>query len=449
MDQRKGISRRLFLQRATTIGAAAAVPGLLAACGSGVEEGAAPTATGGTTPAGTPTGAATTPAATASVTETATETGTESPTAAAGEPLKIGLLIPTGGVYSSLGEDMRNGFQLYLDQHDGALGGRPVEVIEEDSEANPEVGLRKAQKLLNEDRVAMVTGIVSSAVALGVRDLFHEAQVPLIISNAGANDITRAAKSPYIFRTSFSNWQSTYSLGQWAYDNVAQEGMYVIAPDYAAGAEDIAAFRESFEAAGGTVLTGGLPPFGTTQDYQPFLSEIGNAGAQAVFAFFAGGEAITFVQQYRDFGLKDTLPLIGPGFLTDEGVLEAQGDAALGLRTSLHYTPLLDNPTNSAYVEAYEAAYGEQPTVYTVQSYDAAQLIDLALGELGGDTADVDALVDAMANIGALDSPRGPFEMDPVTHNPIQNFYLREVQEVDGGLGNAVLEDLGPFPDPG
>lgn len=406
------MTRRRFLQRVGMLGGA----GLLAGCGAGGQPGEANAGAGDRT---------------------------------SGDGLKIGLLVPGSGVYSSLGQDMRDGFRLYLDQHDGTLGGRPIELIVEDSEANPEVGLRKAHKLLEEDGVAMVTGLVSSAVALGVRDLFHESQVPLIVSNAGANDITRAARSPYIFRTSFSNWQSTFSLGQWAYDHVAQHDVYVTAPDYAAGAEMIAGFTESFVAAGGSVVTGALPPFGTTQDYQPFISDIANSGAQAVMAFFAGGEAIAFVQQYQAFGLKDSTPLIGPGFLTDEGVLEAQRDAALGVRTSLHYTPLLDNATNRAFVDAYRDAFGGSPTVYVVQSYDAAQLIDRALGQTGGEADDVDGLVEAMAGVGRLDSPRGPFTIDPDTHNPVQAFYLREVQETGDGLGNVVVEDLGEFADPG
>lgn len=431
----KGMSRRLFLKRAGLFGAAVSAPGLLAACGGAETAGeqASPAATG----AASPTGAA-----------TAAPSPTGSP-AAGGDTLRVGLMVPLSGTYASLGEDMRNGFQMYLDENGGMLGGRTVEVVEAETEANPEVGLRVAQRLIEEDRVAMVTGIVSSAVALGVRDLFHESQVPLIVSNAGANDVTRAAMSPYIFRTSFSNWQSSYSIGEWAYENVADSDIFVIAPDYAAGAEDIAAFREAYEAAGGTVLEGALPPFGTTQDYQPFLSEIQNSGARGTFAFFAGGEAINFVQQYRDFGLKDAIPLIGPGFLTDEGVLEAQGDAAAGLRTSLHYTPLLDNETNNTFRAAYEEAFGESPTVYAVQSYDAAQLIALTLDAVGGETDDVDAVVEAMENVGSIDSPRGSFEIDPETHNPIQTFYLREVQEVEGALGNVPIEDLGVFTDPG
>jgi branched-chain amino acid transport system substrate-binding protein len=363
------------------------------------------------------------------------------------EPLKIGLLVPTSGVYTVLGEDMQAGFQLYLDQNDNKLGGREVDLIVEDEGSTPEVPVQKAQKLIRKDQVAMVTGIVSSASALGLRDLFDEEQVPLIVSNAGANELTRDLGSPYIFRTSFSNYQPNFAIGEWFYDNVEKDGVYLFAPDYEAGAEQMAAFKESFEGAGGKIAGETYPPFQTTDDYQPFLSKARNA--KAVYAFFSGAEAVTFVTQYEQFGLKDSIPLLGPGFLTDEGVLPAQKEAAIGIRTSLHYTPLLDNPTNKQFVEDYQAANDELPTTFVVQSYDAAQLIDQALTEVDGDTSDVEAVSEALAGVGTIDSPRGTFEMDSETHNPVQMFYLRDVKDVGGQLVNEVVEELGEVRDPG
>jgi branched-chain amino acid transport system substrate-binding protein len=430
MDQ-YGISRRRLLRGLGLAGAGIGLGGLLSACGGGDDD------TEQTSATQAPAGGAASPAA-----------GPSTPAAPTGRPLSIGMMVPLSGVYAALGNDMRDAFQAYLDENRGGLGGRPVSLVVEDTEANPEVGLRKAQKLLRQDRVPIVTGIVSSAVALGVRDLFHEEEIPLVVSNAGANDITRKAKSPYIFRSAFSNWQTCFSAGQWFYDNVAKDGVYCIAPNYAAGKEDIAAFREAFEKAGGKVIDEVFPPFGTTQDYQPFLSQIRNAGAKAVFAFFAGGEAITFVKQYRDFGLKDSIPLVGPGFLTELDALPAQGDAALGIRTSLHYTPQLDNPANKAFLAAYRKKANRTPTVYAMQSWDAAFLIDLALKATKGET-DAKALTKAMEEVGTIDSPRGKWQMDPKTHNPIQTFYMREVKREGAELANVPIKDLGQFADPG
>jgi branched-chain amino acid transport system substrate-binding protein len=430
-----GMSRREALRRLGAAGAALGASAWLAACGGGDDKESkatpAPAGGGATQAAGQATSAATQAAA-----------------APTGRPISIGMMIPLSGVYAGLGNDMRDAFQLYLDEKKGGLGGRPVQLIVEDTEANPEVGLRKAQKLIRQDRVALATGIVSSAVALGVRDLFHEEQVPLAVSNAGANDLTRGRKSPYIFRTAFSNWQTCFCAGQWFYENVAKDGVFCIAPNYAAGKEDIAAFRESFEKAGGKVVGEVFPPFATTQDYQPFLTQIKNANAKAVFAFFSGGEAITFVKQYKEFGLKDSIPLVGPGFLTELDVLNAQGDAALGIRTTLHYSQQLENAANKSFVEAFKKKTSRPSTTFAVQSWDAAQLIDRALAATKGDS-DAKALIKAMETIGEIDSPRGKWKMDEKTHNPIQNFYLREVKRVGADLDNAILKDLGPFPDPG
>jgi branched-chain amino acid transport system substrate-binding protein len=381
----------------------------------------------------------------------ATETEGEGSEAAApeGEPIQVGLLIPTSGVYTLLGEDIRQGFELYLEEHDGALGGRPVETVEADEGETAETGVRAGQRLLNEDQVDAMVGIVSSAVALGLRDVVDEAQVPLVIANAGANDVTGARFSDYIFRTSFANRQPNFAMGE----HLAAEGVtdvFAIAPDYAAGREQIAGFRESFEAGGGTVVGEVFPPFTTTQDYQPFLQQIRDSGAEAVYAFFSGGEAITFVQQYQQFGLAGEIPLYGPGFLTDETVLPTQGAAAEGVQTSLHYTALLENPVNEEFAAAYDEAYGEPPTVFAVGAYDAAQLLDLALTDFEGEIADdPEGFVEALEGVGELDSPRGPFALDE-QHNPEQTFYLLEVQPGEGGeYVNAVLDELGTVESPG
>lgn len=406
---------------------------LLAACsGSAVSEGGGDSAEGGSEPAA------------GGDTEAAAGDGSE----ATGEPITVGLLIPTSGVYSLLGEDMGQGFELYLEQNGGTLGGRPVETVEADEGETAESGVRAAQRLVDEEQVDTVVGIVSSAVALGVRDLFDERQIPLILANAGADALTGERASDYIFRTSFSNRQPNFAMGRYLAEQ-GVEDLFIIAPDYAAGREQAGGAREAYEAGGGTVVGEAFPPFTTTQDYQPFLQQIRDSGAQAVHAFFSGGEAITFVQQYQQFGLKDQIPLYGPGFLTDTTVLPAQGPAAEGVQTALHYAPALDNPRNTEFAPAYEEAYGEPPTQYAVAAYDAAQLLDAALADFEGAISDdPEGFVSALEGVGEIDSPRGAFSLSE-SHNPEQPFYLLEVQAGDGGeFTNAVLEELGPVEDP-
>lgn len=353
------------------------------------------------------------------------------------DTVKIGLVVPASGVYEPLGVDMTNGFQLYLDEHDGQLGDKDVEVVKADEGEGPDTGVPAVNKVITQDQVSAVVGIVNSATALGVKDQATQAKVPLIIANAGANDVTDG--SEYVWRTSFSNGAIGASLGEEIAAEVGDGSVYVMAADYAAGEEFAAGFTEAFEAAGGTIAGESFTPFGTTSDWQPFLTKAENSGATAVFAFYAGAEAVNFVKQYDSFGLSGEIPLYGPGFLTEGGVLAAQGASAEGVRTSLHYSNLLESEENAAFVEAYTAAYDSAPTVYSVQAYDAAQALDLALEDADGVSGE--AIAAALDGVGEIASPRGAWSFDE-SHSPDQPYFLREVQATDDGFGNAVIDQL-------
>jgi branched-chain amino acid transport system substrate-binding protein len=220
----------------------------------------------------------------------------------------------------------------------------------------------------------------------------------------------------------------------------AGKSAYAIASDYAAGVEAIGGFTSAFKAGGGTVLGESRPAFGKTQDYQPFLSRIQASGAQVVFCFFAGSEAVSFVKQYAQFGLASRIPLFGSGFLTEGGVLGAQGQAAVGVQTALHYSTELDNPANKEFRSAYEAKYNALPTVYAVQTWDAANVLSRALRVASG--LQGAALAAALGSVGTVeDSPRGGWSFEG--QSPKQAFYLRKVQKKGDGFVNAVVSDLG------
>ncbi|HZM76216.1 MAG TPA: ABC transporter substrate-binding protein [Candidatus Limnocylindrales bacterium] len=390
------LSRRTLLGAAGAAGLLAALPG----CGSSVGEQAATTA---------------------------------------GGSIKIGLVIPQAGVYAPLGTDMKRAWDLFLERHNNKLGNYTVTTVTADEGETPQTGVPAVQKLLQSDRVDVLVGIVNSAVALGVKDMVVEAKKLLIVSNAGANDITGKARTPYIWRTSFTNSQVSAVMGK-VLAGTAPAGVFAIAPDYAAGAEAIAGFTGTFQAGGGKVLGPAKPAFGKTQDYQPFLSQIQTSGAQATFCFFAGAEAVAFVKQYQQFGLSGKIPLYGSGFLTEGGVLTAQGDAALGVQTTLHYTSELDNPANKEFRSAYEGKYQAVPTVYAVQTWDAALVLDRALRK--ATALDGDTLSKALESVGSVqDSPRGPWTFEG--QNPKQTFYLRKVEMKDGKPVNAVVRDMG------
>ncbi|MTV25720.1 ABC transporter substrate-binding protein [Nitriliruptoraceae bacterium ZYF776] len=360
-----------------------------------------------------------------------------------GDPIRIGLLVPTGGVYATIGEAMINGFELYLEENDATLAGRPVELVVEDTEADPEVGVRVANKLVQEDQVDFAAGVVSSAVALAVAPIFDQAETPLVIANAIGTVVTSSDnRLPHVFRVSTSGYQLTDPVGQWVYDNVTEGPVFSSVPDYAAGADFAQSFIASFEAVGGTIGGSQTPPFPNTQDFQPYLSEIRNSGAEAVFAFYAGALGVDFITQYEQFGLKEDIPLIAALATVTEDVLPAQGDAAEGVYYTTPWVAALDNPRNKEFVESYREMTGNDPMYVAPMSYDAAQLIAAALEATGGDVSDSQALIAAMEG-AVLDSPRGEVEIDAETHGTVQNIYVVQLQDVDGELQAVVIEDLG------
>jgi branched-chain amino acid transport system substrate-binding protein len=366
--------------------------------------------------------------------------GPAAPEAGKGE-LKVGLVIPQAGVYTPLGEDLQRGFDLWLRRHDGKIGGRAVTTVVADEGEGPQTGVPAVQKLVQSDRVDVLVGIVSSATALGVRDLVNGARKLLLIANAGSGAITAANGSPYIWRTSFTNAQVAGAMGRHLATTDVRK-VYAIAPDYVAGTEAIDGFARQYTAGGGTIAGKSQPSFGTTSDYQPFISRIQSSGAQGTFCFFAGAESVAFVKQYTQFGLARQIPLHGSGFLVEGGVLKAQGDAANGVLTALHYTSELDNPANVEFRDAYRAAYNVAPTVYSVQSWDAAAVLDRAVAQAGA--VDGDSLAKALGGLGTIsDSPRGPWSF--VQQSPRQNFYLRRVETRNGEPVNTVVKDLGPL----
>ena len=355
------------------------------------------------------------------------------------ESIKVGLVIPQSGVYAPLGEDMKAAWDLWLEENDGQLGGREVETVVVDEGEGPDTGVPAVQKVLQQDQVDVIVGIVNSATALGSVEVVDGAKKVLIVANAGAGDVTGASK--YIWRTSFTNEQVSYAIGQhMATTPEAKKGVYAMAADYAAGEEAIAGFTKGFEEGGGKIVGRAMTPFGTTQDFQPFLAKVRSSGAGAVYVFYAGAEAVSFVKQYNEFGIAKRAQLYGSGFLTEGGVLSAQGEAATGVKTSLHYATSLDNEANAAFAEAYQAKTDRPATVYAMQTWDAALVLDKAVEEAGA--VEGDALSEALGGLGEItDSPRGPWSFEE--QSPLQEMYLREVKAEGGTVTNSVEESLG------
>ncbi len=435
-DQNTLMDRRRFLKGIATVAGTAAVGALIEAC--------APAATSAPTTA--PAANTIAPAATSAPAATAAPTAAPTVLKQTGN-VKIGLILGYSSVYAALGESITNAMQLYFDSVGGSAGGRKIDLVKEDEENNPQVALRKLSKLLDQDKVDIFSGVISSAVALALRDPLHEAKIPSLVSNAGANDVTRKAKSPYIFRTSFSNWQVSAPMGPYAADKVSKK-IVVVAADYAAGHEDANSFMETFKKAGGTVLGEVYPPFPNT-DYSPYLPKIKDLKPEAIFAFFSGSDAVNFIKQFSDFGLAKDIKITCPGFLVEQDVLPAQGKAALGAISVLHWAYGLDNAENKKFIADFKAKYNKDADVFAVQGFDTARVIVEAMNAVQGDLSNKQKFLDAIKAV-KFNSPRGAFVFDPATQNPIQTMYFREVREVDGKLQNVVIGKTDqPVADPG
>jgi branched-chain amino acid transport system substrate-binding protein len=364
------------------------------------------------------------------------------------EPIKIGVVLPYTSVYAELGVSITQGMRLVFARENDRVVGRKILMIQEDDESKVPVGIRKTEKLIDSDKVDILTGPVHSGILMGMRDKVHNSKTILIVSNAGADAISRERCSKWIFRASFSNWQPCYPMGTWVAKNLSKEA-FLMAPNYQAGKDMMNAFKETFVAGGGKIVDEDYPKLGET-DYAPYLTKIRQSKAKTVFAFFSGTDAVNFVKQYDQFGLKKTTQLTGAGFLTEPDALPAQGNSALGIITGHFYSPLLDNPVNKKFVKDFRAQYGGKvPDGFACQGYDTAEVIIRSLKAVDGNMQDKDKWVAAIAKV-EFDSPRGRFRFDPKTHNVIQPFiYIRKVEETALGLNNVPFDKVANVTDPG
>ena len=356
-------------------------------------------------------------------------------------PIKVGLMLPATGTFAALGDAIEKGFKLHVQEQGGKLGGREVQYFKVDDESDPAKATDNVNKLIKRDQVDVLVGTVHSGVALAMARAARESNTLMIVPNAGADALTGAQCAPNIFRSSFSNWQPGYAAGVVAAGKGYKRAMS-ITWNYAAGNEAVKGFTEGFEKGGGKVMKELSLPFPGVE-FQALLTEIAAQKPDVVFAFFAGGGAVKFVKDYDAAGLKKTVPMVVSGFVTD-GTLEAQGASAQGILSTLHYADNLDTPRNNAFRKAYAISYKQQPDVYAVQGYDAAQMLAAGLNAVKGDIKQREALQAAMAK-AVIDSPRGKFSLSP-QRNPVQDIYLREVKGVNNETRGVAVKALA---DPG
>ena len=351
--------------------------------------------------------------------------------------LKVGLMLPATGTFAALGTAIDNGFRLYVAEQGGKIAGREIEFVRVDDESDPSKATDNVNKLIKRDNVDVIIGSVHSGVAMAMAKAAKDSGTLLIVPNAGADAVTGPMCAPNIFRSSFSNWQPGYAMGE----VMAKKGLkkvVTITWKYAAGDESVRGFKEAFEKGGGSVVKELNLPFPNVE-FQALLTEIAAAKPDAVYTFFAGGGAVKFVKDYAAAGLKKSIPLYGAGFLTD-GTLDAQGADAEGVMTTLHYADALDLARDNAFRLAYAKTYKLQPDVYAVQGYDAAQMLAVGLTAVKGDLAKKAEFAAAVER-ATIDSPRGAFTISKA-HNPVQNIYLRQVVGKENKLIGVASKSL-------
>jgi branched-chain amino acid transport system substrate-binding protein len=353
--------------------------------------------------------------------------------------LKVGLMLPYTGTFAALGTAIENGFRLYITEQGGKLGGREIEYFKVDDESDPSKATDNMNRLIKRDQVDLVVGTVHSGVQMAMAKVAKDNKVLMISPNAGAVDVTGPLCGPNSLRSSFSNWQPGYAMGE----EVARRGhknVVTITWKYAAGDESVQGFKDGFQKSGGKIVKELSLPFPNVE-FQALLTEIAALKPDAVYTFFAGGGAVKFVKDYDAAGLKKTIPLYGAGFLTD-GTLEAQGASAEGLITTMHYGDGLTVPKDKTFRAAYQKAYNMPPDVYAVQGYDAAQILDIGLKATNGDPTR-HAEISAAVQKATIDSPRGAFTLSKA-NNPVQDMYLRQVTNKENkviGVASKALAD--------
>lgn len=358
------------------------------------------------------------------------------PFAQAKGPIKIGFISPLSGGMAANGKDMLTGMELYLEEIGYQVAGRKIEFIVEDDEANPAVGLTKTRKLVEKDGVHIMTGGLMASTAYALAPYIDSKEIPMTYPIMAADDITQRKIPKWIIRTGWASSQPHQPFGDYAYNILKFRKISVIAYDFAFGWECVGGFQKVFEDSGGKILQKIWVPL-TAQDFSPYLAQI-SKDADAVFAVFSGRLTMQFVKQYKEFGLKGKIPLIGGGTTTDEHALPSMGDEALDIITPLHYSEVLDNPANKKFVKAFREKAKKAASYYSEGTYTGARWIVEAIKAINGDVENRGKLNAALRKVELKDVPRGPMKLDEYG-NPIQNIYIRKVERVGGELRNTVI----------
>lgn len=360
------------------------------------------------------------------------------------DKLKIGLILPMTGPFASTGKQIEAAVKLYMAQNGDMVAGKKVELIVKDDTSAPDVTKRIAQELVVNEKVSVLAGFGLTPLALATAPIATQSKTPLVVMAAATSSITEA--SPFIIRTSFTLPQAAVGLADWAPKNNIKKVVSLVS-DYGPGIDAEKYFKDRFTFNGGQVVETLRVPM-RNPDFAPFLQKVRDAKPDAVYVFVPSGAGAALMKQFAERGMdKAGIRLIGTGDVTDDDILNAMGDVALGVTTSHHYSASHNSPLNKKFVEAFtKANAGLRPNFMAVGGYDGMRVIYEAAKASKG--AGGQALLDAMKG-QVFESPRGPMFIDAQTRDVVHNIYIRKVERVGGQLYNQEFETIKDVKDPG
>jgi branched-chain amino acid transport system substrate-binding protein len=356
----------------------------------------------------------------------------------AAAPLHIGFLTVLTGPLAAGGKQQQEGAALFLDERNGMIAGRKIELITQDTAGSPALAKTKTQELVERDNVPVMIGPLATNEALAMDEYVRSTKVPLITTTSAATvDLKSRAPNPYVLHAFGTAPQVTYPLGDYAAKTLGYKKMALVAEDFTYGHEGAGGFQLAFEAAGGKIVQKLWPPL-NAPEYGAYLAQI-KPDVEAIYTGFAGSNPLRFLKAFAEFGLKDKVAVLGNTTMTDEGILKVMGDEAVGVYSAGWYAAGLDTPDNKKFVAGINAAYQHDPGFYTAGPYTALLIIEQALNATGGKTDDAAAFLKAMRDVRLTHGPIGPVRLDEYG-TPILDIHIRKVARVNGKLTNTIIK---------
>jgi branched-chain amino acid transport system substrate-binding protein len=356
--------------------------------------------------------------------------------ASSAEPIKVGFLAPMSGIFAQAGKDMLDGLKMGLEASGGQVAGRKVELIEEDTEGNPATAQAKYRKLVQQDKIHVLTGVLLANIGYALVPPIERDQLPSLFLTT-PDDLTKRRPPKWILRSNFAASQPMHPLGDYAARILKYKRVAAIAMDNPFGHECLGGFQRVFEDAGGRVVQKTWVPL-NAMDFAPYLAQVPR-DVDAVVQVFVAGQAVRFARQYAESGLKDKHPLLGIGVFSDESALRSMGDEAIGTIGSLIWAPTLPSPANQAFMKLAEARLKRTPAYFHAVMYSSGRWITEAAKAVDGKVEDRARFLAAIRKASeTTEDPRGPIKLDEY-NNPTQNVYILKVEKSGGRLQNTVI----------